>query len=111
MHSKMLIVNSLSWASGEKDRRTRSSTPLSDALKDVTCKLIQLHLWSNKIGHQGAAHLSDALKDVNCKLTQLNLFYNKIGDQGAAHLSDALKDVNCKLILLDLGDSYYNHVI
>ena len=49
------------------------------------------------IGRQGAAHLSDALKDVNCKLTQLKLGNNEIGDQGAAHLSDALKDVNCKL--------------
>ena len=56
----------------------------------------------NNIGDQGAAHLSDALKDVNCKLTQLYLGANRIGDQGAAHLSDALKDVNCKLTQLEL---------
>jgi len=78
---------------------------MSDALKDVNCKLTKLDLSYNNMTDQGVVQLCVALKHVDCELAELDLSSNNITDQGVKHLSDALKDVNCELAKLDLSDN------
>ena len=80
---------------------------LSDALKELNCKLTKLNLANNSLTDQGVSHLCDVLAVENnyCQLFNLDLTYNKVTDQGVLHLCDALKAGNCKLAKLNLSNN------
>ncbi len=52
--------------------------------------LVELNLFDNNIGVEGAKSLAEMLK-IYQTLTELNLKYNCIGDEGARFLDEALK--------------------
>jgi Ran GTPase-activating protein (RanGAP) involved in mRNA processing and transport len=51
---------------------------------------LEINLWGNYIGAEGAQYLADVIKS-NSTLLKINLYNNKIGNEGAKDLTDAIK--------------------
>ena len=87
--AKGLNCSGLGW--GDEEAR-RLAAALEHATAQGALKALEeLHLYSNKIGDEGARHLGDALaRGAAPALESLDLRHNQIWDEGVRHLADAL---------------------
>ncbi|XP_048476893.1 NACHT, LRR and PYD domains-containing protein 3-like [Rhincodon typus] len=81
---------------GNNKLRDSGVNLLSEALKNLECKIQKLWLDRLEITHSSARHLCSALS-TNRSLRDLNLSNNELGNSGVNLLSTALRNPGCKI--------------
>ncbi|XP_051865753.1 ribonuclease inhibitor-like isoform X4 [Pristis pectinata] len=74
---------------------------VSEALRNLECKIDKLCLWCVGLTAAGVVDLASAVS-TNRSLTELDLGGNKLGDSGVKLVSEALKNPECKIHKLGL---------